>query len=111
MNSFPADVSHHEREVAELRADRELAVEYMRLAVQSLECRDERVGGLLALSTLTEAYGDLAPLAVDAGVLNSPPYQVLPASGIPRLDTLAEYESWFGQLMSMAGQNAIVKSA
>ena len=109
MNSFPADVSHHEREVAELRADRELAVEYLMLAVQSLECSDERVGGLLALSTLTEAYGDLAALAADAGVLNSPPYRILPASGIPRFSTLAEYDSWFGQLMAMASQNAIVK--
>jgi DNA-binding phage protein len=111
MNSFPADVSHHEREVAELRADRELAVEYMRLAVQSLECSDERVGGLLALFSLTEAYGDLAVLAADAEVLDAQLYRILPRSGIPRFSTSAEYEIWFGQLMSMASQNAIVKSA
>jgi hypothetical protein len=32
-----ASVSHHEREVAELRADRELAIEYLEAAMAALE--------------------------------------------------------------------------
>jgi DNA-binding phage protein len=111
MNSFSAGVSHHECEVAELRADKELAVEYMKLAVQSLERGDERVGGLLALSALAEAYGDLVALAAEAGVLDAPLYQILPLSGIPQFNTPAEYETWFGQQMSMANLNVAVKSA
>jgi DNA-binding phage protein len=106
MNSFPADVSHHEREVAELRADRELAVEYMRLAGQSFERSDERVGGMLALSALSEAYGDLAALAADAGVADSPLFKLVPASGIPQLATLAEYETWISQLMYKLMENS-----
>ena len=35
-----AAVSHHDREVAELRADRELAVEYLKAAMESLDDPD-----------------------------------------------------------------------
>jgi DNA-binding phage protein len=37
-----AVVSHHEREVAELREDRELAVEYLKAAMESLDDPDNR---------------------------------------------------------------------
>ena len=37
-----AAVSHHDREVAELRADRELAVEYLKAAMESLDDPDNR---------------------------------------------------------------------
>jgi len=47
-----AAVSHHEREIAELRADRELAVEYMKAAMESLDNPDDRAAGLLALRTV-----------------------------------------------------------
>ncbi|MGO8954600.1 MAG: hypothetical protein ACLPWS_02970 [Rhodomicrobium sp.] len=50
-------VSHHEKEVAELRADRELAVEYLKAAMEALEDPDARDVGLLALRTVAEAYG------------------------------------------------------
>jgi hypothetical protein len=54
-----AAVSHHEREVAELREDRELAVEYLKAAMESLDDPDNRAAGLLALRTVAEAYGGL----------------------------------------------------
>lgn len=47
-------VSHHEREVAELRADRELAAEYLKAAMESLDNPDDRAAGLLALRTVAE---------------------------------------------------------
>jgi len=50
-----AAVSHHEREVAELPADRELAVEYLKAAMESLDNPDDRAAGLLALRTVAEA--------------------------------------------------------
>lgn len=50
-----AAVSHHEREVEELRADRELAVEYLKAAMESLDNPDDRAAGLLALRTVAEA--------------------------------------------------------
>ncbi len=37
--------SHHEREVEELRADRELAVEYLKAAMESLDNPDDRAAG------------------------------------------------------------------
>ena len=46
-----AAVFHHEREVAELRADRELAVEYLKAAMESLDDPDNRAAGFLGLRT------------------------------------------------------------
>ena len=36
MNRLKGVVSHHDREVAELGADRDLAVEHLRVAIESL---------------------------------------------------------------------------
>ncbi len=63
-----AAVPHHEREVAELRADRELAVEYLKAAMESLDDPDDRAAGLLALRTIAEAYGGLGAVAAEAGI-------------------------------------------
>lgn len=63
-----AAVSHHYREVAELRAHRELAVAYLKAAMESLDDPDDRAAGLLALRTVAEAYGGLAAVAVEAGM-------------------------------------------
>ena len=63
-----AAVSHHDREIAELRADRELAVQYMKAAMESLDNPDDRAAGLLALRTVAEAYGGLGAVAAGAGI-------------------------------------------
>ena len=44
-----------EAEVAELRADRALAIEYLKAALESLDDPNDRAGGLLALRTVAEA--------------------------------------------------------
>ncbi len=62
-----AAVSHHDREVAELRADRELAVEYLKAAMESLDNPDDGAAGLLALRTVAEAYGGLGAVAAEEG--------------------------------------------
>jgi DNA-binding phage protein len=62
-----AAVSHHEHELAELRADRELAVEYMKAAIESLDNPDDRAAGLFSLRTVAEAYGGLGAVAAEAG--------------------------------------------
>jgi DNA-binding phage protein len=72
-----AAVSHHERELAELRADRELAVEYLKAAMKSLDDPNNRAAGLLALRTVAEAYGGLGALAAEAGI-NQESLYVLP---------------------------------
>ena len=68
MSKLKGVVSHHEAEVAELRADRELAVEYLKAAMESLDNPDDRAGGLLALRTVAEAYGGLGAVATEAGI-------------------------------------------
>ena len=72
-----AAVSHHEREVAELREDRELAVEYLKAAMESLDDPDDRAAGLLALRTVEEAYGGLGVVAAEAVISRETLYRTL----------------------------------
>jgi probable addiction module antidote protein len=81
-------VSHHEMEIAELRKDRELAVEYLKAAMESLGDPEERAGGLLALRTVAEAYGGLGAVAEDAGISRESLYRALSPKGNPTLKTL-----------------------
>jgi DNA-binding phage protein len=61
-------VSHHEREVAELSTDRELAVAYLKVVMESLDNPEDRAAGLLALRTVAEAYGGLAMVAAETDI-------------------------------------------
>ena len=63
MCGVRAAVSHHERELEELRVDRELALEYVKAAKATLDDPDERPAALLVLRTVAEAYGGLAKVA------------------------------------------------
>ena len=58
MNKIKAAVSHHEREIAELRANPLLAIEYLKAALESLDSPDDRPAALLALRTIGEAYAN-----------------------------------------------------
>lgn len=88
MNKLKGAVSHHDREVAELGADRELAVEYLRAAMESLDNVDDLAGGLLALRTVAEAYGGLDAIAVEAGISRDALGRALSPNGNPTLKTL-----------------------
>ncbi|MDP2828728.1 MAG: transcriptional regulator [Sulfuricellaceae bacterium] len=81
-----AAVSHHDSEVAELRADRELAVEYLKAAMESLDNPDDRAAGLLALRTVAEAYGGLGAVSAEAGISRESLYRALSAKGNPTLN-------------------------
>lgn len=80
-----AAVAHHAREVAELREDRDLAVEYLKAAMESLDDPDDRAAGLLALRTVAEAYGGLGAVAAEAGISRESLYRALSAKGNPTL--------------------------
>jgi probable addiction module antidote protein len=102
-----AAVSHHERELAELRADRELAVEYLKAAMESLDDPDNRAAGLLALRTVAEAYGGLGAVAADAGISRESLYRALSAKGNPTLKTLLAVLNALGMKLSVEpGQHA-----
>lgn len=80
--------SHHASELAELRADRGLAVEYLKAALADLEDEDDRGGALLALRTVAEACGGLAVVAKEAGITREALYRTLSPTGNPTLKTL-----------------------
>ena len=88
MSKFNGAVSHHEAEVAELRVDRELAVEYLKAAMESLDDPNDRAAGLLALRTVAEAYGGLGVVAEEAGISRESLYRTLSPKGNPTLKTL-----------------------
>jgi probable addiction module antidote protein len=96
-----AAVSHHEREVAELRADHELAVQYLKAAMESLDDPDDRAAGLLALRTVAEAYGGLGAVAAEAGISRESLYRTLSPKGNPTLKTLLAVLKAVGMKLSI----------
>ena len=101
MRRKKAAVSHHALEVEELRADRQLAVEYLKAAMESLDDPDDRAAGLIALRTVAEAYGGLAAVARAAGVSREALYRSLSPEGNPTLKTLLAVLSTVGMRLSV----------
>ena len=54
MKKLIGGVSHHEREIEELREDREYAITTLQVAMESLDNPEERGGGLLALRAVAK---------------------------------------------------------
>ena len=98
-------VSHHEAELAELRADRELAIEYLKAAMESLDNPDDRAGGLIALRTVAEAYGGLGMVAAEAGLSRESLYRALSPKGNPTLKTLLAVLKTVGMRLSVEPEN------
>ena len=96
-----AAVSHHAIEIDELRADRELAVEYLKAAMESLDDPDDRAAGLIALRAVAEAYGGLAAVARTAGISREALYRSLSPAGNPTLKTLLAVLSTVGMRLSV----------
>lgn len=94
-------VSHHEREVAELRADHGLAVEYLKAAMESLDDPGERAAGLLALRAIAEAYGGMGAVAAEAGMNRESLYRALSPHGNPTLKTLLAVLKAVGMRLSV----------
>jgi probable addiction module antidote protein len=105
MSRLKAVVSHHEREVVELRADRDLAVEYLKAAMESLDDPENRAAGLLALRTVAEAYGGLAAVAAEAGISRESLYRALSPKGNPTLRTLLAVLKSVGMRLSVEPEN------
>ena len=100
-------ISHHEREVAELRADRDLAVEYLKAAMESLDDPENRAAGLLALRTVAEAYGGLGAVAAGAGISRESLYRALSPKGNPTLKTLLAVLKTVGMRLSVEPENHV----
>ena len=96
-----ASVSHLESEIEELKADRELAVEYLKAAMESLDDPSDRAAGLLALRTVVEAYGGLGLVAAEAGINRESLYRALSPKGNPTLKTLLAVLKTVGMRLSV----------
>ncbi len=105
VSKLKAAVSHHERELAELRADHALAVEYLKAAMESLDDPEDRAAGLLALRTIAEAYGGLAAVAAEAGISRESLYRALSPTGNPTLKTLLAVLKTVGMRLSVEPEN------
>lgn len=101
MSKLRGTISHHDAEIAELRADRELAVEYLKAAMESLDNPENRAAGLLALRTVAEAYGGLASVAAEAGISRETLYRTLSPKGNPTLKTLLAVLKTVGMRLSV----------
>ncbi len=99
--SYKACVSHHQREVEELRNDREEAIAYLKVAMESLSNPDDRAAGLLALRAIAEAYGGLGKIAEEADISRESLYRALSASGNPTLKTLIAVLNTVGMRLSV----------
>lgn len=108
MNKLLGATSHDEAEIAELRADRELAVAYLKAAMESLDNPDERAAGLLALRTVAEAYGGLGAVAQEAGISREALYRALSPKGNPTLKTLLAVLKTLGLRLSVeSGEKSV----
>ncbi len=109
MSKVVGVVSHHEREVEELRENREFAVEYLKAALASLATPEERAGALLALRALAEAYGGLAVIAAQAGLSRESLYRSLSPKGNPTLKTLIAVINTMGLRLSVVEERPAMK--
>jgi len=105
MSKLKGAVSHHEAEVAELRADHELALEDLKAAMESLDDPEDRGAGLLALRTVAEAYGGLGAVAAEAGISRESLYRALSPKGNPTLKTLLAVLKTVGLRLSVTRED------
>lgn len=106
MRKIIGTVSHHDREIAELRADRQLAIKYLRAAMESLDDPDDRAAGLLAMRTVAEAYGGLGAVASQANISRESLYRALSPKGNPTLKTMLAVLKTLGMRLSVEPERA-----
>ena len=104
MREYAAGIPYHEWEVEKLRSDAELAVECLKLALESLNDPGERGGSLLMLRAIAEAYGGLGAVAAKAGISRESLYRSLSPKGNPTLKTLIAVLNTMGLSLSVVPQ-------
>jgi len=102
MKKHLAGIPYHEWEIEQLRKDPEFAVEYLKVALESMTDPDERGGSLLMLRALAEAYGGLGVVAAKAGISRESLYRSLSPKGNPTLKTLIAVLNTLGLRLSIA---------
>jgi len=105
-----ASVAHIEATIAELRADRAFAVEYLKSALEELDDPEHRAVGLLALRDVAEAYGGLATVAQEAGITREALYRALSPRGNPTLKTLLAVLHAVGMRLSVIPADPVARA-
>jgi probable addiction module antidote protein len=105
MRKLVGAVSHHEREIEELREDHELAIECLKLALESLNDPEDRGSSLLMLRALAEAHGGLGTVAARAGISREALYRSLSPKGNPTLKTLIAVVNTMGLRLSVVEEH------
>ncbi len=111
MKTYKAGIPFHDWEVEKFRSDPELAVECLKLALESLHVPDERGGSLLTLRALAEAFGGLGAVAAKAGVSRESLYRSLSPKGNPTLKTLVAILNTLGLRLSVVPAPAKARRA
>jgi probable addiction module antidote protein len=88
MKKLKGLISHQDREIEELQKDRELAITYLKVALESIDDPNNRSAALLALRNVAEAYGGLGFVANEAGISQESLYRALSPKGNPTLKTI-----------------------
>lgn len=109
MKAYKAGIPYHDWEVEKLRSDPELAVECLKLALESLNEPDERGGSLLTLRSLAEAYGGLGAVAAKAGISRESLYRSLSPKGNPTLKTLVAVLNTMGLRLSVVPKPTLAR--
>ena len=109
MSKLVGVVSHHEREVEELREDRNFAIGYLKAAMEALDNPDERAGGLIMLRAVAEAYGGVGVVAAQAGISRESLYRSLSPKGNPTLKTLIAVLKTVGLRLSVTPEQQVRK--
>jgi probable addiction module antidote protein len=104
MKKYAAGIPYHEWEIEQLRKDPDFAVEYLKLALESLDDPDDRGVSLIMLRALAEAYGGLGAVAAKAGISRESLYRSLSPKGNPTLKTLVAVLSTMGLSLSVVPQ-------
>lgn len=105
MQKSRAGVPFGEWKLEKLRSDRELAIEYLKTAMESLDNPEERAARLLALRSVAEAYGGLGSVAAQAGISRESLYRALSPKGNPTLKTLIAILKTVGLRLSVAQES------
>jgi probable addiction module antidote protein len=106
MKNHKNSASYHDWEVGLLKSDRELAVEYLVAAMQSLDNPEERGGALLSIRAVAEAYGGLGAVAAQAGISRESLYRSLSPKGNPTLKTLVAVLKTLGLRLTVTDQHS-----
>lgn len=109
MKKLVGATSHHEWEVEELRKDRRFAVEYLKVALESLENPEERGASLLMLRALAEAYGGMSAIARQTGMSRESLYRSLSPKGNPTFKTLTAIINAMGLRLSVIEKRQVKK--